>query len=396
MKIIYISSTASGMRSQSIYFDLMQEFVRNGHEVYCVYAEEKRNNQDTHTFLENDVTYLGVKTGNLSKNPNLISKGMATLMIDKQYRKAIDKFFGSETFDLVLYSTPPITFIETLRYFKKRNEMIYLMLKDIFPQNAIDLKMFKENGLLHKFFKRKEKTNYDLSDFIGVMSPANRDFLLNDYPELENKVAVLPNAIKIKDDEAINVSRADLGLPENDLIYLYGGNIGKPQSPEFIIKCIDQIEVLKGTKFVICGWGAETEKIVRYIKDKNVQNTLYLGQKSVETFNQITRLSDVGLIFLDYNFTIPNFPQRLLSYMEARIPVICATDEATDMGRIAEDNNFGFYVPSNNSKLWLDKVEILKNNKKLRESMGINANNYLKNNYDVRLSYDLIMKQVKE
>lgn len=396
MKIIYISSTPSGMRSQSIYFDLMQEFVRNGHDVYCVYAEEKRNNQDTHTFTENNITYLGVKTGNLSKNPNLISKGIATLMIDKQYRKAIDKYWGSKTFDLVLYSTPPITFVETLKYFKNRKETIYLMLKDIFPQNAVDLKMFKENSLLHKFFMNKEKVNYELSDYIGVMSPANKDFLLNSYPNLVDKVEVLPNAIKINDEKKVDITRKELGLPENDIIYLYGGNIGKPQSPEFIIECIEKIETIEGAKFVICGWGAETSKIVNYIEEHQIKNTLYLGQKSVETFNQITSLSDVGLIFLDYKFTIPNFPQRLLSYMEAQLPVICATDESTDMGRIAESNDFGYFVPSNDSQAWLDKVVILKDESILRDTMGKNGYTYLKNNYDVRLSYDLIMKQIKE
>ena len=46
---------------------------------------------------------------------------------------------------------------------------------------------------------------------------------------------------------------------------------------------------------------------------------------------------DVGLIFLDKRFTIPNFPSRLLSYMQASMPVLAATDVNTDIGKVIEE-----------------------------------------------------------
>lgn len=396
MKIVYISSSPAGMRSQSIYFDLMQSFVEKGHEVYCVFAEEKRNEQNTHTFFENGIQYLGVRTGNLSKNPNLFSKAMATLMIDGQFRNAIAHYFKDVAFDLVLYSTPPITFVKTIEYFKEKDIKVYLMLKDIFPQNAVDLQMFRKGGLIHRFFKRKEKRVYDLSDYIGVMSEANKEFLLNQEPQLKDKVDILPNAIKINENVQKQLDRSALGLPEDDVLFLYGGNIGKPQSPEFIIQCIQEMEQVAGAKFIICGWGAKTQMIIDYIEAHNIKNTQYLGSKDVETFNQITKACDVGLIFLDYRFTIPNFPQRLLSYLDASLPVICATDEACDMGSIAKANGFGYYVPSIDSEAWKAHVVKLTQDKQLREEMGYKGHQYLKAHYDVQLAYAQIVKQIKE
>lgn len=394
MKIAYISSTASGMRSKSIYFDLMQEFIQNGHEVYCIYAEEKRHGYDTRTFEENGIKYLGVKTGNIEKNPNLISKAVATIRIDSQYKHAIKKHLQDQNFDLVLYSTPPITFVKTLKYLKSRNIPIYLMLKDIFPQNAVDLGMFSQNGPIHKYFMRKERLNYDLSDYIGVMSPANQEFILKRYPNLENKIEVLPNSLNTETLPMIHSNRKELGLPEDDCIIIYGGNIGKPQSPEFIIACMNEIEEQEDITFVICGWGAYSKQISDYITDHKLSKTLYLGQKDLDTFEQITLNSDIGLIFLDYKFTIPNFPQRLLSYLGASIPVVCATDQATDMGQIALDNQFGFSVGSNDSKQWLQEILKLSKDKDLRALMGKNGKAYLKSNYDVKQAYRTIIKQI--
>ena len=58
-----------------------------------------------------------------------------------------------------------------VEYFKKRdNAKTYLMLKDIFPQNAVDLGMMKTTGvkgLIYKYFRKQEKKLYAISDRIG-------------------------------------------------------------------------------------------------------------------------------------------------------------------------------------------------------------------------------------
>ena len=105
-------------------------------------------------------------------------------------------------FDLILYSTPPITFTKVIALAKKENPgaKTYLMLKGIFPQNAIDLGMLSISGLkglLYKSFRKKEKRLYELSDFIGCMSPANVKYVLKYNPEVDvSKVEICPNSFE--------------------------------------------------------------------------------------------------------------------------------------------------------------------------------------------------------
>ena len=49
-------------------------------------------------------------------------------------------------------------------------------------------------------------------------------------------------------------------------------------------------------------------------------------------YETIVASCDVGMIFLDHRFTIPNFPSRMLSYMKAKIPILAVTDPNTDVG----------------------------------------------------------------
>ena len=97
------------------------------------------------------------------------------------------------------------------------------------------------------------------------------------------------------------------------------------------------------------------------------------------------------MIFLDRRFTIPNFPSRLLSYMQASIPVLAATDINTDIGKIIEEGNFGYWCESGDiNKFNEHLVKLCDENE--RKKLGANARRYLEEHYTVRRSYEIIMK----
>ena len=103
---------------------------------------------------------------------------------------------------------------------------------------------------------------------------------------------------------------------------------------------------------------------------------------------------DVGLIFLDHRFTIPNFPSRLLSYMEGKMPVLAATDTSTDIGQVIEAGRFGYWCESNDVQAFVDLMDRF-SDKSERELMGSNAFNYLKTHYDVAQAYETIIAHVE-
>ena len=115
-----------------------------------------------------------------------------------------------------------------------------------------------------------------------------------------------------------------------------------------------------------------------------------MNQLPKSDYEFLANSSDVGLIFLDGRFTIPNFPSRILSYMQASIPVLAATDKNTDIGEIIENGNFGYWCESGDLERFNKFVNILCD-RELRVRLGKNARNYLENNYTVKHSYEIIM-----
>ncbi len=102
----------------------------------------------------------------------------------------------------------------------------------------------------------------------------------------------------------------------------------------------------------------------------------------------------VGLVFLHPNFTIPNYPSRILNYMENSLPILFATDKYTDVGSDAENYKYGFWCENGDLIKFVSFVNYCIDNKQVLEIMGKNGFERLKNEFNVDNSYRLICKRV--
>lgn len=404
MNIIFLTmSRISKISSRGIYIDLMRKFRDEGHDVYIVTPHERSFGRPTELEQVDGVNILGVKTLNLQKT-SVIEKGVGQVLVESQYKQAIKKYLKGIKFDLVLYSTPPITFPKVIKYLKQHNKgaKSYLLLKDIFPQNAVDIGMMKKTGgkgILYRFFRNKEKNLYRMSDYIGCMSPANVEYVLKHNPEISpDRVEVAPNSVELSlngnqnDNENRNIIRVKYGLPTDKPIFIYGGNLGKPQGIPFLIRCLDANAERTDCHFVVIGSGTERKKLVAWYESRHPQSVTVMEKLPKEDYDQLASSCDVGLIFLDYRFTIPNYPSRLLPYLENKMPIIAATDPNCDTGKIAEANGYGYWCESNSVEAFSQVVDkMIASNIKV---MGKNGYNFLCENYLVQNTYNAIISHV--
>lgn len=405
MNILFLtmSSGFANVEARGIYTDLMRKFRDEGHDVYIIYPNERRTGKHTELNVTGKIHCLGVRTLNVTKT-NIIEKGIGQLLLERQFKSALKKYFGSVRFDIILYSTPPITFNKVIKYAKAISgdrSLTYLLLKDIFPQNAVDLGMMRTTGLrgvLYKVFRNKEKELYRISDWIGCMSPANVRYIIEHNPEIDStKVELSPNSIEIIPSD-INLKGScrkileKYGLPTDKPIFIYGGNLGLPQGIPYLIECLEANSNRKDCHFLVVGSGTYYQTLEDWYKLRTPDSVTVLNGLPKVEYDQLVRACQVGLIFLDYRFTIPNFPSRLLSYLENRMPVICATDPNCDMGTIAEDNHFGYFVPSNSVDAFTASVDKMLASD--MERMGERGYEYLKANYSVDNTYNSIIKHL--
>lgn len=417
MNILFLtmSSGLDNIEAGGIYTDLMRKFRDEGHEVYIIHPNERRKGKPTAVKSVGRVHSLGVKTLNVTKT-NVIEKGIGQLLLESKFKQALKKYFGGVKFDIILYSTPPITFNNVIRYAKKASghqAMTYLLLKDIFPQNALDVGMLTKTGvkgLLYKMFRKKEQELYRISDYIGCMSPANVSYVIKHNPEVDaSKVEICPNSYEVsasRENELTMISDAEAraketekekvkvrekyGLPADRPIFIYGGNMGKPQGIPFLIACMDANRNREDCHFVIVGDGFDYPKLEAWYRETRPKAVSLFRHLPKDDYDHLANACDVGLIFLDHRFTIPNYPSRLLPYLMNKKPIIVCTDPNCDMGTLAVENGYGMNCESNDVGAFTRTInEILTKDLK---AMGEKGYQFFLDNYTVQHSYDAIIK----
>lgn len=401
MKVLFLTvAPFQGIGERGIYTDLLRQFRDRGHEVMVVCPRERREGGNTTLVNDEGIQVLRVRTWNLTK-AGIVEKTLATLLLERQFRLAIQRVAGRAGFDLVLYSTPPITFDRVVAHLKRRGVgTSYLLLKDIFPQNAVDLDMIQCHGLAWRYFRLRERRLYEVSDWIGCMSEANVRYLLEHNPSVDGgRIEVCPNAIDPRPTSAFRqmrtAARERLGLRENEIVLLYGGNFGKPQGVDFIIECARRCSEIPGAVMLLVGSGTEYMRLEEFVAAHHSSSVRLMPSVSRPEYDSLLAAADVGLVFLDYRFTIPNFPSRLTGYLEAGLPVLAATDRVSDVGTVLTSAKAGLWVPSNDVEAFVDAARSLVQDDGRRRQMGAAGRAYLEAHYTVENAYKAIVARVE-
>lgn len=381
-------------QSSNLYTDLMEEFRDQGHDVFVVapIVDDREGLQN-----EEGIKVIRVKTLPLL-NVNPIRKGIANILLSYQYKKAIKKYFKESEIDLIIMPTPPISLIDVASWLKKKyNSKLYLILRDIFPQNAVDLKMMTKASLFYNFFRKKEKKLYQESDYIGCMSQGNIDYVLKHNVDVQKeKLHLLPNWQKVMPlFEGDKIALREKYGFDNKFVIIFGGNIGLPQKLENVLEVAKLYDENEEVLFFIIGNGTEKKKIENLCIQMKLKNVVIKNSLPREDYQNIIAVANAGLISLSEDFTIPNIPSKSLSYFNAKTPIIAAIDKNTDYGTIIQDEiGAGVWAVANEPLEIKRKIDYLRANPNLCVQMGENGYEYFVNNITPFHTYSIIKKVI--
>lgn len=391
MNILFLFQKFS-FQSSTIYLDLVDACRDAGHQVYVVAGTSEK--VDASRMVEErgcKVVYVPLPDQFKSGK---IKKGLVQLAIEPIFLSRMKKYMWNEKIDLIAYPTPPITLAGVVKAAKKHyHAKTYLMLKDIFPQNAADLQMMGEKSPVFKYFKGVEKKLYRVSDRIGCMSEANVEYMRAHLPkEMGERLELFPNTVKVMPFENPGEDR------ENGPVrFVFGGNLGKPQAIDFLLEGIKALSDYADARFLIIGDGTEAKRVEKFLETNALPNAEYHKQLPRDEYEAILGKQDIGLILLSPAFTIPNFPSRLLSYMQKGKPVFAVTDRVSDIGKIvSEDAGCGFFAPSDDLAGFVNSVKEICGRRDELAEMGKRGYEFLSKNYSVEISVRLLEDAMKK
>jgi O26-antigen biosynthesis N-acetyl-L-fucosamine transferase len=384
--VYYLPSTVSCAK---LIHDLAGEMINNGHEVSVVTTDESITGS-VNISNENGMQIVRVQAGRIksaSRPLRLLNECMLSFAI---WRKA-KKFFINNTHDLIIYYSPTIFFGPLVKKLKKLYSCpSYLVLRDIFPQWALDSGVLKK-GPLYSFFKWIENINYKAADFIGLESPGNLDYFVKNFPKKQSHVELLYNWTTLTEEKlpATNF-RQKLGL-ENKVVFFYGGNIGVVQDMDNIIRLAVRMKNEPGAYFLFVGDGSEVDRLELIIKKEGLSNISIHPPVDQQTYLSMLEEFDVGLITLDRNLKTYNFPGKMLGYMYHSMPILASINTGNDLKSVLDEHQAGLVSINGNDDDLHSNALMMLNDESLRQEIGHNGQRLLKEMFSVNHAAKQIM-----
>jgi glycosyltransferase involved in cell wall biosynthesis len=377
------------MSSAKLIYDLATEFQRLGHDPLVV-APDESIPDDTEISQHNGITVFRVRTGKI-KTASRALRGfnearLSTLMWEKGKH-----FFKDNPCDLIVYYSPTIFFGSLVKRLKNLYTCpSYLILRDIFPQWAVDAGVLRK-GLAYRYFKLKESQNYRAADIIGVQSPANLSYFKENGLDRRYRTELLYNWAALKEDNIQPANyRERMGL-QGKVVFFYGGNLGIAQDMDNIIRLAKNIEDEQNVHFLLVGDGSEKSRLKTSIVSNRMTNiTIHDAVDQQEYLSMLSEF-DVGLISLDRNLRTQNFPGKLLGYMYHSMPTLASINPGNDLKEILEKHDAGFVCINGDDGLLVSFARRLAASDKLRREMGLNARALLESTFSVSRAANQIL-----
>ncbi len=376
--VYYLPSTSSAAK---LIHDLAVEFSDRGHDV-TVLAPDHNTRLDLQCDYDDKVRVVRVKTGEI-KNVSRILRAYREISLSRIIWNKAKSFFNENQFDLIVYYSPTIFFGSLVKRLKHRFDCpSYLVLRDIFPQWAVDAGILSE-GLFYRVLKHYEKINYDAADIIGIESPANKEYFSKRRLDGKYCLEVLYNWMSL--NERCNSSlyfRKTLGL-EGKVVFFYGGNIGIAQDMDNLIRLATHMKNKPEAYFLIVGEGSEVARLKKEVQNIGLNNFSIQPPVSQEAYMGMLADIDVGLITLERNLKTQNYPGKMLGYMYHAKPILASINPGNDLRDILVTHNAGLVCYNGEDEVFYRQAIQLIENPDLRVRMGRNGRALLENTFSV-------------
>jgi glycosyltransferase involved in cell wall biosynthesis len=373
----------SPIASAKLMDDLALEFRSMGHEV-VVAAPDQAIDKDCQVRTEHDIQVLRIRTGEIKAASRWLRAWREISLSSAMWRRG-KTFFRQTPFDLVVSYSPTIFFGGLVARLKRLYGCpSYLILRDIFPQWAVDAGVLRSGSPITRYFERKAKQNYDAATVIGVQSPANLAYFSQRGWDRRYRLEVLYNWAAPTDlagDRSENYRRR-LGL-EGKVVFFYGGNIGVAQDMDNIVRLAEGMKDEKKAHFLLVGDGSEVPRLKRLVAEKGLDNITIHAPVDQETYLAMVAECDIGLISLDRGLKTQNFPGKMLSYMDQAKPILASINPGNDLRDILEGHGAGLVCLNGDDRGLAAYARRLVREDRLRQQMGSRARSLLEEGFSV-------------
>jgi glycosyltransferase involved in cell wall biosynthesis len=319
--------------------DLALEMIRQGHEPVVIVPAEELNAPWEMEIIDG-VQVLRL-VGPSMRYASYLRRAVSELLLPFFMIRGLYKSpLRNASWDLVAWYSPTIFFGPLIWVLKRTSGCrTYLILRDIFPEWALDLGLLRK-GPVYWLFKSVAKFQYAMANTIGVQTPSNLGYLANWGKPPGRNLEVLQNWQTPVPDVGSSIVVKDTPLAGRK-IFVYIGNMGVAQGMDIFIDLADQLKQRTDLGFLFVGRGSELSRLKASVAERALVNTLFFDEVDSREMPGLLAQCEIGMLALDPRHKTHNIPGKFLTYLLAGLPVLARVNAGTDLAHLIENEGVG-------------------------------------------------------
>ena len=347
MRVALIADTFPPLRTSGAVQlrDLAREFARQGHALTVLLpSPDQKAPWSVEVF--DGVEVLRLKAPR-TKDIGYVRRTLGELVMPFAMLRHFKKSpLANEHWDGVAWYSPSIFHGPLASALKKRSGCkSYLILRDIFPEWAVDMGLMGR-GLPYRIFDAVARYQYSVADVIGVQTPGNRVYFDQWQQQFGRKLEVLQNWLH----KPANV-RCSIRVSESALagrkVFVYAGNMGVAQGMDILLDLAERLHHRKDVGFLFVGRGSDAPRLKNSAKDWNLDNVLFYDEIHPDEIPDLCSQCSAGIVALDPRHKSHNIPGKFLTYMQSGLPVLANVNAGNDLAQLIRDEQVGQVCESN-------------------------------------------------
>lgn len=267
---------------------------------------------------------------------------------------------ANELWDGVVWYSPSIFHGYFAKALKKSSGCRgYLILRDIFPEWAVDLGLMSR-GLPYRFFDAIARYQYSIADVIGVQSPGNKKYFDRMRLKPNQRVEVLENWLGDPSDMQCSIKIEHTALKGKKL-FVYAGNMGVAQGMDILLDLAEKLRDRKDIGLLIVGRGSDGPRLKISAQDRQLDNVLFFDEIEPEEIPSLYAQCHVGIVALDPQHKSHNIPGKFITYMQSGLPVLANVNKGNDLAEMIRRERVGEVCVTNDVSDLLMSAEKLLN-----------------------------------
>lgn len=399
MKVMYFLfdgfDTQNG--SNHLIIKMIDEFLKEGMEVYLVTSHTKGIYQDIPELLQNrqGFTYDIINRSDVSKT-NFVHRYLDGVKYSFKSMKAWKRQI-SKVDAIILQSTPTAFFSSVLLTIFGSKPIIFNSY-DVFPNGAYDMGAIKSK-LVFKILQSMQKRVYKNSDKIVVISRDMKNQLC--------KIGV-PNKkiVEIKnwyDDESIktihykeNRFSKKYNIPPNGFYVQYAGNFGYTFNYKMVLDVAELLKDYHGITFQMIGDGGLRDIFVQEAERRGLDNIIFYPWQPLDIISDVYSTCSIQFIPLSKGVIWNSFPSKGSLIMACGRVVLCSTETESQYYKELNENDVGICVTNSSPNESAEAIlNLFKDRERLKE-IGENAKEYAAKVYSSTSNIDKFVNLLNE